>query len=255
MHPSLVEFLRPLKKSSYASKSIAVLYHSMEYEGAAALTSTEIKAKFKHIRDKAAEQANISDVLSRVHTQGFAETLSAKRDGKLAWRLTASGKAEVRKLLGIPNQRGAVDDEIAELTTVTGKLTNDMAREFLFEAIKCLKADAHRAAVVFVWSGTVRVIQERLMREPLTSLNAALKKQNPKAREIKVIDDFAFINDATTLLVARDLGLFDKGQHTILGHGLDLRNQCGHPSRYVAGLNKVKVFIEEMIQLVFGRFA
>lgn len=129
-----------------------------------------------------------------------------------------------------------------------------MVRGFLFEAIKCLGVEALRASVVFVWSGTIRVLQEEMMTYPLIDVNRSLQKYNPKTREIKVIDDFAFTNDANTLLAARDLGLVDKGQHIILGHSLDLRNQCGHPSNYVPTLNKVKVFIEEMVQLVFSRF-
>ena len=51
--------------------------------------------------------------------------------------------------------------------------------------------------------------------------------------------------------MAQDLGLFDKAEKTTLGEALDLRNRCGHPSKYVPGVKKVSSFIEDVVGIVF----
>jgi hypothetical protein len=94
-------------------------------------------------------------------------------------------------------------------------------------------------------------VQEWLMKRSLKKVNEELARHQ-KTREVKTIDDFAYVNDNTTLLVARDLGLWDKGQHTVVEHALDLRNQCGHPSRYKLPLSRCKSVIEELVTLVFS---
>jgi hypothetical protein len=136
----------------------------------------------------------------------------------------------------------------------TAKISSPETRDFLLEALSCLgaKPPVLRAAVVFVWSGAIWTVQEWLMKTPLPQFNSQLQKYGGKPKDIKTIDEFAFINDATTLMAARDLGLWDKDQRTIVVHTLDLRNQCGHPSRYNVPLSRCKSVIEEMVTLVFA---
>lgn len=85
----------------------------------------------------------------------------------------------------------------------------------------------------------------------MSRVNAEIAKHQ-KTRSVASIDDFAFVNDHTVLLAARDLGLWDKGQHKMVENALDLRNQCGHPSRYKIPLSRCKSVIEELIALVFA---
>lgn len=141
--------------------------------------------------------------------------------------------------------------EIAELSALAQKIKSEETRDFLLEAVSCLGATALRAAIVFVWSGAIWTVQEWLIKKPLADVNREIARHQ-KTREVKTIDDFAFVNDNTTLLVARDLGLWDKGQHTIVEHALDLRNQCGHPSRYKISPSRCKSVIEELVTLVFN---
>jgi hypothetical protein len=42
----------------------------------------------------------------------------------------------------------------------------------------------------------------------------------------------------------------DKAEKTTLSEALDLRNRCGHPSRY-HGVKKVSSFLEDVIGIVF----
>lgn len=78
-----------------------------------------------------------------------------------------------------------------------------------------------------------------------------IKGHRPKASDFKKKDDFAYVNDATLLQVAQDLGVIDKTEKQRLGEALDLRNSCGHPSKYTAREKKVSAFIEDVIGIVW----
>jgi hypothetical protein len=89
------------------------------------------------------------------------------------------------------------------------------------------------------------------VKQPSPAINTSLQKQNPKARVLKTIEDFSYIKDSQVLQTARDLGIFDKAEQRVLGHCLDLRNDCGHPTKYVPKVNKVKSFVEDIIGIVY----
>lgn len=64
------------------------------------------------------------------------------------------------------------------------------------------------------------------------ALNAALLKHDPKARQVGTIEDYSGVKDVIQLLGFRDIGLIDKGEWVTLQESLDLRNRCGHPTKY-----------------------
>ena len=90
------------------------------------------------------------------------------------------------------------------------------------------------------------------VHQPQGTLNAAIAKHDPKARPVNKLEDFAYIRDATALLAFQDLGVLDKGQKTTLGEALDLRNRCGHPTKYTPGVKKASSFIEDVLGIVFA---
>jgi len=227
--PSLTDFVAPLKSQSVTTRALAIIYYSATEESADLVTSSSLRDLFNRLRARDAKHINASDILSRLGNAGYLEAIPGTRP--IAWKITGSGENKVRSDLRIPQTASKMGIEIAELTALARKIKSDEARDFLLEAVSCLGANALRAAVVFVWSGAIWTVQEWLMKQPLNKLNDEIKRRQ-KTRELKTIDDFAFVNDSTTLLAARDLGLWDKGQHTIVEHALGLRNQCGHPSRY-----------------------
>lgn len=247
--PSLTDFLRPLKDKSSTVRALAMVYFVVTTENLEAVTSADLRELFKRLRGRNVAAINTSDVLSRLGTAGYLEALPNIRP--IAWKITDAGEAKVRHELGIADDASELRAEIAELTALAQKVASEETRDFLLEAVSCLGAKALRAAVVFVWSGAIWTVQEWLMKRPLGDVNKQIEKHQ-KTREVKRIDDFAFVNDNTTLIVARDLGLWDKGQHKMVEHALDLRNQCGHPSRYKLPLSRCKSVIEEMVTLVFS---
>jgi hypothetical protein len=115
-----------------------------------------------------------------------------------------------------------------------------------------LSVGALRAAIVFLWTGAIRTLQEEAFTNHKATLNAAIAKHDPKARPVNKLEDFAYIRDATALLAFQDLGVLDKGQKTTLGEALDLRNRCGHPTKYTPGVKKASSFIEDVLGIVFA---
>ncbi len=60
------------------------------------------------------------------------------------------------------------------------------------------------------------------------------------------------LTNALLLLAANDLGLFDKNEKDTLTEALNLRNRCGHPSKYRPGVKKVSAFVEDITSIVFA---
>jgi hypothetical protein len=248
--PSLTDFLRPLKAESLTLRALGMMYYVATEEAVSTVTSSSLRDLFKRVRTPGAATMNTSDILLRLGKSGYAEAVTGT--SPIAWKITDSGATLIRTKLGIPEDTSELRVEIAALTALAeSKVTSAETRDFLLEAVACLSANALRATVVFVWSGAIWTVQEWLMKKPLSQVNAEIEKHQ-KTRKVNKVEDFAFVSDNTTLLAARDLGLWDKGQHTIVEHALDLRNQCGHPSRYKLPLSRCKSVIEEIITLVFS---
>jgi len=135
--------------------------------------------------------------------------------------------------------------------SITTTISDSDIRDYVEEAIECLKVKARRACVVFTWTGAIRTVQNKMLAFGEKSLNAALKKHDQNARKVNSIDHFAYIQDKTTLLAAQDLGLFDKTEKDTLVEALGLRNRCGHPGKYKPKEKKVSGFIEDLVSIVF----
>jgi hypothetical protein len=54
------------------------------------------------------------------------------------------------------------------------------------------------------------------------------------------------------LLALQELGILDKGEKTTLIEALDLRNRCGHPTKYTPGIKKASSFIEDVVGIVWA---
>ena len=158
----------------------------------------------------------------------------------------------MRKLLSLPVAEPELEHDVSSLMLLVKRLPDADVRSYIEEAVTCLRVGALRACVVFLWSGAIRTIQQKLLDRGALALNAAVAKHDAKARAVAKLDDFAYVKDNVTLLAAQDLGVIDKTQKTILGQGLDLRNACGHPSQYTLGPKKASSFIEDVVGIVFA---
>jgi hypothetical protein len=248
---TLGEFLHPLAKASQRDLVLATLYYLERYEDKDAVTTTEIKAAFtkaKHARGKKIQLAAVlNQAVPYVHVP--AGKVAGQR---LLWALTDSGKKHVRDLLKLPASEPEVEHDVGTLQAVAARIPDDQARSYVEEAITCLQVGALRASVVFLWTGAVAVLRDGIWNHGAKSIDGAIKVHRPKAPDFKKKDDFGYVNDALLLQVAQDLAIVDKTQKQRLGEALDLRNGCGHVSKYSPGVKKVSSFIEDVVGIVWS---
>lgn len=244
---TLVEFISALKKAPHRDRILAVLYFKQRYEKVNALTVDQIRQALKRARAPKWSKTNIPDILAK---SGHLVDTPGVQDSKRLWCLTPSGVSHVQQMLNLPTTEPEIEHDVGALSGIVDNITDPIIKDYLDEAIKCLRVGALRACVVFVWTGAIRTVQNRLLAYG-GKLNSAIKKHDHRARDIKTIDHFAYIKDKTTILASFELGEFDKPQKDTLEEALNLRNRCGHPSKYKPGVKKVSSFIEDIVSIVF----
>jgi hypothetical protein len=244
---TVAEFLAPL--GSQRDLCLAVLYYHQHYRDKPFLTVEETRAELIRARVPKASKINVADVLNKSGELVDSPGVSGSRR---SWQLTKSGESHIRAALDLPAAEPEIEHDVATLETLAGKIGDTVVREYISEAIKCLSIGALRAAIVFLWAGAIRTLQEQAFNNHYRDLNAAIAKHDPKARAINKLEDFSYVRDATALLAFQELGILDKGEKTTLGEALDLRNRCGHPTKYIPGAKKASSFIEDVIGIVFA---
>lgn len=241
---TLIEFIAAIKSKGYKEKALATLLYAELHEGLGSLAAGQIRDRMKSTRIKRADRINVSDVLARAAHY-------AHNPNSGGWSLTPSGRNHIRELLGLPATDIEKQQDVGKLQTVVSGISDPVIRDYVGESLICLQYGALRACVVFAWTGAIRVVHERMLTGNHAALNSALKKHDPKARDVSQVDHFAYIKDKTTLLAAQDLGIFDKAQKDTLEEDLNLRNRCDHPGNYKPGEKKVSSFIEDLVTIAF----
>jgi len=244
---TVVEFLHPLRNQSIQKACLAGFYFAQRYEHKESLSVEELRDLLLRGRFPRAK-ANLADALAK--SAPFVAAVGKKGKAFL-WSLTPTGEREVRKILGLPEADVEIEHDVSSLEKLIASLKDRDVADYITESVTCLKVDAIRAAVVFLWEGAVRDIQKRVMAMPNADVNSAIKKHRPDAKAIKKLDDLEYINEKTLLLATEDLGIFDKSQRTTLEQALDLRNKCGHPAKYNPGPKKAGSFVEDVTSIVF----
>jgi hypothetical protein len=246
---TLVEFVAPLSRGTHQDRVLAVLYYRERYEQKTALTVEEIREGLRNARSKGWAKVNVADVLNK---SGFLVDTSGIQGKRRLWNLTDSGREHVRNILSLPKADVEVEHDVGTLATLVATVSDPDVRDYLEEALKCLQVGALRACVVFVWTAGIRTTQMRLMGKGATAVTAAVRAHDPKVKGVRTVDDFAYVKDATTLLVAKDLGILDKNEKDTLTEALNLRNRCGHPGKYRPGVKKVSAFVEDVTSIVLA---
>jgi hypothetical protein len=251
-----VEFLYPIRSAPQRVLVQAVMYYYKHHgtgRGLRTMTTIEIRAGLVKGGIAKARKMNVSraliEAIPNVHQVNNYELNPAK----MKWELTDTGEAHVQKLLRIPagGQPEAIHDVMALVEKLAESQADEGVQGYIEEALKCLQVDALRASVVFLWTGAVVILQEKALKSSKKKLNDAIAKHDPKAREVKKMDDFAYIKDKTLLLACGELGLLDKGERTTLEEALSLRNRCGHPTKYQPRAARAGAFIEDVVGVVF----
>jgi hypothetical protein len=226
-----------------------VLYYNAHYKDTPAMSSTEVRVGLREARVPGASSVNVSDVLAR--SGHFVDAAETNQRGHRLWRLTDSGARHLRQELGLPDEQPEIEHDVAALSRLAHRVSNDVVRSYFEEAILCLRVNALRAAIVFVWSGAIRTLQEEALSRGASAVSQAVQKHDARAKQVQKIEDFSAIRDVTTLLACRELGLIDKGEWQTLDEALGLRNRCGHPTQYRPGVKKASSYIEDVVGIVY----
>ena len=245
---TLVEFLHPIIKKPMRDLCLAVLYFEQRYSQRNALTVEDIRTLLKRAHVPQAGKVNLADILSK--SAPYVD-VAGKQSHRFLWSLTPTGQAHLRSLLGLPGADLEIEHDVSSLESLLSSIADKDVANYVQESIKCLSVGALRAAVVFLWAGAVRKIQEEIIRQGISNVNTVLRKHDHCARNVNKIDDLAYIKESTLLLTAQDLGVFDKNERGTLEEALNLRNKCGHPGKYSPGPKKVSSFIEDITGIVF----
>jgi hypothetical protein len=132
------------------------------------------------------------------------------------------------------------------------KVTDREEKDYLLEGLKCFKANALRAGVIFLWSAAAYKIQKKCMNKGVTFINTELQIINKGAKKITVLEDFEYVKDSNLLDLACRLKIIDKHKKDELKNTcLDLRNKCGHPGNYKPKEQKIKAFVEDIIGMLY----
>lgn len=246
---TLVEFIHPLKGSPLRDICLAALYFEKRYTGKEQVTVEVLRDLLKRAHVPKVAKLNLADTLSR--SAPFVDVVG-KSGNRFLWAITSSGEQRVRTLLGLPEADVEIEHDVSSLAKVVASIADSDVASYVNESITCLSAGALRASVVFLWAGAAREIQQRVMQCSKPDINTAVQKYDNKARQIKQIDDLSYLKESTLLLVAQELGLFDKNERSVLEDALDLRNKCGHPGKYNPGPKKVSGFIEDVVGILFS---
>lgn len=246
---TLVEFLASLAGGTQRELCLAVLYYERHYRNNAALTVEEIRSALIRARVPRASKINVADILAKSGALVDSPCVSGERR---IWELTISGEKLIRAKLSLPVSVPEIEHDATTLEALANNIGDQIVRDYILESIKCLRVGALRAATVFLWTGAIRSLHEEALTKHHSNLNAALTKHDPKARPVNKLEDFAYIRDATMLLALQELGILDKGEKTTLEEALNLRNRCGHPTRYSPGIKKASSFIEDVIGIVWA---
>lgn len=155
------------------------------------------------------------------------------------------------KLITTSEKTESFDD----LESLVFKLKDLDEIDYLLEGIDCFRNGSLRAGVIFIWSSAIKNIRKQILEiETLNKINEELISIDSRAKKIKNIDSFEYIKDETTIHLAEKIGVFSKFQkNELINNCLGLRNKCGHPSNYKPEIQRVKSFVEEVLNMIYKK--
>jgi len=152
-----------------------------------------------------------------------------------------------------------VTDRATQSPAVALKSLNDALsaappdyRDYLVETVTCYEQGLYRAGILMVWAAAVEHLYIVASDHPggikaLEAANVARFGNSKTYRQIKKKDDFLYLGEASWLQLAEDAGLMNRNARQMLTERLNLRNRCGHPTKYKPGREETVIFIESLL--------
>lgn len=152
-------------------------------------------------------------------------------------------KREAHELFGrfetAPSRVMQLDESYKALGVLNLK-QDDLMRQ----AFRCVENELYRAAHVMAWAAFMDFYEELLQSDGLLALRAA----RPAWKQVRDIEEVREYRAEYALLeLAQPLQLAGKSEMKALQAMLNKRNQCAHPSSFVADLNTTLRFMAEVL--------
>lgn len=218
------------------------------------LAHAEPGVSVQQIRDLAANaglriphRTNISSLLGRSGGRAIR--------GGVGWELAERGvqyltEVGVLKAASERPSAKAADALVTHLSAIADKET----KEYLLEAVDCLRAGSRRAAIVMSWIAAIYILQRHVFQHHLAAFNAEMARVEKAWKDIKVLEDFERIKERVFLDRAAHISIISSNVKKELVECLDRRNTYGHPSSARIGEHAAAHHVETLILNVFQRY-
>ncbi len=244
--PSISKFMGSLGVKSHANKVLAIGYYLETYAGMDSFTVADIRKSY--LAAKLTPSVNISAELRIDAERNLVIPLGHGR-----YTLTQDGLEYIKADIPVEGEAEKIQKEIsAKLCADVLKIVDKDEREYIEEALRCLRVEAYRGAVLMGWAATMSNIHRKIEEAGLGQFNKECKEFIKKPRPVRLRSDLQYYRDTDILLAAERMGLFDRNVRAALERHLDLRNDCGHPGQVNPQIHVVNAFFEEIIQYVLS---
>jgi len=257
---TLDEFLAQFtnfKDFSRKSKILLVIYYLRKYHGITEFTGADIRRAFREAMIRI--PSDLSKLLSALSSGRNSPLLKAPT--KHRYSLSIDGVYEVEAVLAAKPSTAQRQNEflalaIPHLSKTLVRVNDKNRRDFLTEAISCLKIEARRATIVMTWLTTVDHIQDYILAKKLNDFNQALTRRNDRYNRIAIVDkdDFGGIKESVFIEVCRSARIITNDVRKILDEKLGIRNSAAHPSTVTFHDTKVVNFIEDLVDNVILKY-
>ena len=218
------------------------------------LAHAEPGVSISQIRDLAAnaglrvpERTNVSSLLGR--SGGRAIRASG------GWELGGRGITYLTDLGVLAPTDEKPSAKVADaLMANVAKITDGDTREYLREAVDCLRVGSRRAAIVMSWIAAIYVLQRHVFQHHLAKFNAEMLRVEKGWKDITVLEDFERIKERTFLDRSAHISIISTNVKKELVECLDRRNTYGHPSSARIGEHAAAHHVETLILNVFQRY-
>lgn len=143
----------------------------------------------------------------------------------------------------------------SQLTEIVSKIANSSESSFLNEAVNCYRVEAHRAAIIMVWTVAMHHLHEYIFTQKLSEFNTALAK-NPD-KKLKVVvdrDDFSDLTEVKFIELMRSAGIISNDVRKLLDEKLGIRNSAAHPSGIKFSGHKATEFALDLIENILLKY-
>ena len=136
-----------------------------------------------------------------------------------------------------------------------GRVPDVAEKDFMREALICLRHDAARAAIIMVWNIAFYHLCNYVLRHKLAEFNNTYKTryskkwQDAKVQAISSYDDFSIdLRESEVIEICKSANIINPNLYKILAEKLGKRNAAAHPSTVRVTQVQAEAFIDELIR-------